>query len=70
MAASRYVDLNADGFEDGSSGNPFNTLNEGINAVPVNGALRLFPNNYRGAMFLNKAMTIHSSGGVATLGTP
>jgi hypothetical protein len=70
MPASRYVDLNADGFEDGSSGNPFNTLIEGINAVPENGALRLLPNNYRGAMILNKKMNVHSSGGVATLGTP
>lgn len=70
LAASRYVDLNADGFEDGSSSHPFNTLSEGINAVPENGALRLLPNNYRGAILLNKKMTVHSSGGVANLGTP
>lgn len=54
LPASRYVDLNADGFEDGSSGNPFNTLIEGINTVPENGALRLLPNNYCGPMILNK----------------
>lgn len=70
LPTSRYVDLNADGFEDGSSANPFNTLKEGIDAVPENGALRLLPSNYRGAITLEKRMTVHSSGGVATLGTP
>ncbi|NUM76188.1 hypothetical protein HUU40_17625 [candidate division KSB1 bacterium] len=70
LPTSRYVDLNADGFEDGSSANPFNTLNEGINAVPENGALRLLPNNYRGPITLEKRMTVHSSGAVATLGMP
>lgn len=70
LATSRYVDLNADGFEDGSCANPFNTFIEGRDGVPEFGALRLLPGNYRGAMLLQKRMSIHSSAGVATLGTP
>jgi hypothetical protein len=71
LSKSRYVDLGASGFEDGSSGNPFNTLSEGIANVPTsgNGHLRLFPDSYSGAMILTQAMIVHSCGGRAYLGT-
>lgn len=69
LSYSRYVDLDASGFEDGSSGNPFNTLAEGITNVPTGRHLRLFPDSYSGAMTLTKAMILHSCGGRAYLGT-
>ena len=66
---SRYVKLTASGFEDGSSGNPYNTLSEGITNVPTGGHLRLYPNSYPGARTITKAMTLYGCGGVAVLGT-
>ncbi|NMC42932.1 MAG: hypothetical protein GYA46_03360 [candidate division Zixibacteria bacterium] len=69
LSSSRYVNLGASGTEDGSSGHPFNTLSEGITNVPTGGHLRLFPDSYSGAMTLTKAMTLHSCGGEAFLGT-
>lgn len=68
LPMSRYVDRNASGFEDGSSANPFNTMLEGINSVPVGGHLRILLGTYPGALTIDKNMTLHSSGGTAILG--
>ncbi|MBN1352790.1 hypothetical protein JXJ21_25600 [candidate division KSB1 bacterium] len=69
LANSRYVDKNASGFEDGSSGHPFNTLNEGITNVPTGGSVRILPGSYNVQGIFTKKMKWHSSGGVAIIGT-
>ncbi|HVO73308.1 MAG TPA: hypothetical protein VMT35_04750 [Ignavibacteriaceae bacterium] len=73
LTNSRYVDLSADGFEDGSSANPFDALWKGIVSVPQNGTLRLRADEYdvssgnNGPATLDKPMTIASFGGTATI---
>jgi len=68
LPKSRYVDDNASGFEEGSSGNPFNTVIEGVNAVPTGGHVRILPGTYPESMTITKAMFLHSCGGAATIG--
>jgi len=65
---SRYVDDNAIGFEDGSSGNPFNTLSEGVNNAPVNGFVRILPGTYLENLTITKALTLIAPAGGASIG--
>lgn len=69
LSQSRYVKLTASGFEDGSSGNPYNTITEGTTNVPSGGHLRIYSGSYAGARTITKAMTLHSCGGTTVLGT-
>jgi hypothetical protein len=69
LSRSRYVNLGASGYEDGSSGNPFNSISEGVADVPTNGHLRIFTGSYSGARTITKAMTLHGCTGVTILGT-
>jgi hypothetical protein len=65
---SRYVDDSASGFEDGSSGNPFNTLGEGVSNVPVNGFVRVLPGTYLENLTITKALTLIAPAGGAFIG--
>ena len=61
-------DDNASGFEDGSSGNPFNSVIEGVNNAPVNGFVRILPGIYLENITLSKAMTLIAPAGGAVIG--
>ena len=67
---SRYVDINANGFEDGSSAHPFNNLIVGIDRVPDQGIVRILPGNYLVPKnySINRIMQLRSSGGVVVIG--
>lgn len=69
LAQSRYVDDGASGFEDGSKPHPYNTVVEGVNAVPTSGFVRILPGAYAETMTINRAMELHSAGGTATIGS-
>jgi hypothetical protein len=63
-----WVDFNYAGLERGCSDQPYNTLAEGIAAVPGGAALALKPGSKPGATTLSKPMTISACGGTVTLG--
>ncbi len=69
LPAAIYVDANASGFEDGSITHPFNTITEGVNAVPNEGVIRILPGTYPETVTINRAMELRSTGGVVTIGT-
>jgi M6 family metalloprotease-like protein len=70
LPAAIYVDANATGFEDGSITYPFNTVTEGVNAVPNGGVIRILPRTYPETVTINRAMQLRSTGSVVTIGTP
>ena len=66
-----YVDVNWGGTEDGDIQTPYNTLSEGLSAVPTNGHLWIKTGTYyEGPVTFNTAMTIRSYEGTAVIGTP
>jgi hypothetical protein len=66
----RWVDFAYGGFESGSFANPFNTLAEGLNAVPHGGMLNIKPGSSSETATISKRMTIRAVGGPVTLGQP
>lgn len=65
-----YVDGANAGLEDGSQEHPFDTIQEGIDAVAAGGAVWVFPGTYRGAGnkdldFFGKTVELKSTGGQA-----
>ena len=66
----RWVDFAYGGFENGSFANPFNTLAEGLNAVPRGGILNFKPGSSRETATISKRMTMRAVGGPVTLGQP
>jgi hypothetical protein len=69
LSHSRYVQAMAAGYEDGSSGNPFNLVSEGITSVPVGGHLRIFGGILTSPSTITKAMTLHGCTGDVLLTT-
>jgi hypothetical protein len=69
LDSSRYVQSSATGYEDGSSGNPYNTITEGVTNVQTGGHVRIFTGSYPGARTITKALTLHGCTGVVMLGT-
>lgn len=65
-----WVDFAFTGFENGSFDNPFNTLGEGLNAVPHGGVLNFKPGSSREAATVSKRVTLQAVGGPVTLGQP
>ncbi|MBX7235454.1 MAG: hypothetical protein K1X65_13800 [Caldilineales bacterium] len=63
-----YVDANFIGVEFGSDTHPYNTVNEGANAAAVSGVLMIRTGNYRGTVYITKAMMLKSTGGLVTIG--
>lgn len=66
VPATIFVDLaNTSGTEDGSSANPFNTIQEGIAAAAVDDTVLVAPGNYQENVTINKNLSLLSSGGKA-----
>ena len=69
-----YVDGNWGATENGNIQNPFNTVSEGVSAVPANGHLWVKAGTYTGPdnvpITIDKAMTITSYEGTAIIGNP
>jgi hypothetical protein len=63
-----WVDFAYTGSELGSFTEPYNTLAEGVSAVPSGGHLRVKAGVTSGAATITKAMTIHAYGGAVTIG--
>ncbi len=68
LPRSRYVWVGATGFEDGSSGNPFNEVAEGIADVDTSGSVFIYPGTHTETMIVPKPVKLHSAGGVAVIG--
>jgi M6 family metalloprotease-like protein len=66
----RWVDFAYGGFEAGTFANPFNTLAEGLQAVPHGGILNFKPGSSRETATISKRMTLRASSGPVTLGAP
>ena len=66
-----YVDSNWAGAEKGYIQQPYNTMSEGLSAVPTHGHLWLKVGSYStGPLTLDRAMTVRSYEGTATIGVP
>ncbi|MCZ2342379.1 MAG: FG-GAP-like repeat-containing protein [Bacteroidales bacterium] len=64
VPATIFVDLaNTSGTEDGSSANPFNTIQEGITAAAIDDTVLVAPGNYQENVTINKNLSLLSSGG-------
>ena len=62
------MDNSNTGTEDGSSNNPFNTIQEGYDLLLPSGNLKVSPGNYSlGNTILDKRMTIIADGGSITI---
>ncbi len=56
-----YIDASNSGTEDGSAANPYNTIQEGYDAVLPSGTLHISEGNYQiGDLILNKRMTVEA----------
>ena len=64
----RWVDFAFLGFENGSFFNPFNTLAEGVAAVPYGGFLNIKSGSRFETASISKRMTIQAIGGPVTIG--
>jgi hypothetical protein len=65
-----WVDPGYAGVETGAYDAPFNTLPEGLQAVPDNGRLRIKPSNLNVTPTLSKPMVIDAPLGTAVIGSP
>lgn len=63
-----YVDKNNTGFENGGVLHPFNTANEGVNAVPFGGRVFFFAGEYREDLTISRSMSLESISGTVILG--
>jgi photosystem II stability/assembly factor-like uncharacterized protein len=72
LAGAVYVDASWTGNEDGTVQFPYNTVSEGVSAVPIRDQLWMKAGTYTGTdnvpITISKAMTIRSYGGTAILG--
>jgi M6 family metalloprotease-like protein len=64
----RWVDFAFAGFENGTFFNPFNTLAEGVAAVPYGGFLNIKAGSRFETASISKKMTIQAIGGPVTIG--
>ncbi len=65
-----WVDPGYTGVETGAFDAPFNTLPEGLQAVPNNGRLRIMPANLNETPTVSKPMVIDAPLGTAIIGSP
>ncbi len=64
-----FVNASYSGSEDGTATNPFNTIQEGYDAVLPSGMLHITAGSYQiGNLILNRRMTIVAEGGILTIG--
>lgn len=63
-----WVDVSYAGTELGTWVEPYNTVQEGLNAVPTAGILAFKPGTQRWTGTINRAMTIRAWGGTMTIG--
>lgn len=65
-----YVDdSNSSGTEDGSQTNPYNTIQEGINSVPVGGLVDIAVGTYAESITINKTLTLDGAGNTTIINT-
>jgi len=64
----RWVDFNYNGVEVGTFDSPFNTLAEGVSAVPYDGTLKIKAGSRNEAATIAKRMRIEAYGGTVTIG--
>lgn len=62
-----YVDSGASGCENGDSGNPFNTVAEGVNQVCSGGVVDIHAGLYPQTLSINRAMTLRATGGMVRI---
>lgn len=67
-AQTVWVNFSHTGPEDGSYARPYNTLSEGLAAVPTGGVLRFFPDTTSATATINRAMTFQAPLGPVTIG--
>ncbi|MCB9422002.1 MAG: hypothetical protein H6667_19535 [Ardenticatenaceae bacterium] len=65
-----YVDRNNTGLENGGVLHPFNTVLEGISAVPHAGRVLFFTGNYPESLIISRQMTLESISGPVVIGIP
>jgi len=74
LSGAVYVDASWTGYEDGSVQFPFNTISEGVNAVPTNGELWIKAGTYTGTgnapITINKTFEMKNYGGTVIIGSP
>jgi hypothetical protein len=63
-----YVDVDATGYEDGTTDHPFDTVIEGANAVYPGGTVWIGPGTYAETLIIHRPMTLRENGGIATIG--
>ncbi len=70
--ATTYVDSSNSGTEDGSSANPFNTVEEGMTSAETSGQLLIKPGTYPENILINRPMIISrwDTTGVVVIGGP
>lgn len=64
----RWVQFGFSGFEFGTFANPFNTLTEGVTAIPVGGTVAIKSSSSSAAFFLDKSMILRAYDGHVRLG--
>ena len=60
-----YVDIDKSGEEDGTEENPFNTIQEGIDAVPEGGTVNVAAGNYEENLTVDENLTLVGTDGAA-----
>ena len=64
-----WVDFSFGGAPElGTYSAPFNTLEEGVNAVPEGGIVKILPGSRGGSFSITKALTLDAPGGLVTIG--
>jgi hypothetical protein len=64
-----FVNRNNTSYEDGTGLYPFNTAEEGINAVAAGGTVYFVPGDYPGALTIIRPMVLQSPDGTTVLGS-
>lgn len=65
-----FVNHNNTDYEDGSALYPFNTAEEGVNAVAAGGTIYFVPGDYPGQLTIDRTMVLQSPAGTTVLGAP
>lgn len=69
-SAVMWVDFGHVGAEDGTPSNPYNTYQEGHNALDPGGLLKINAGSSAETPVMNKPMTVRAAGGTVTIGAP
>jgi hypothetical protein len=65
-----WVEFSYTGTEEGSFFRPYNSVAEGVNAVPIDGTVIIKSGTSPETLSVNKKLDMRSWNGVATIGAP